>query len=105
MHVELVVKSCAGENVTLCDVLSREATTIMHQPTPPFKLCHFSRACKCSVLTFPLRRVSLEDGKSYAVKVISLDRTREDKSQIKTLGEVNHPGIIKLVDWFETPTT
>jgi len=39
------------------------------------------------------------------VKVILLEKTREDKSQIKTLGEVNHPGIIKLVDWFETPST
>jgi hypothetical protein len=51
------------------------------------------------------RSVGREDGKSYAVKVILLEKTREDKSQIKTLGEVNHPGIIKLVDWFETPST
>lgn len=50
-------------------------------------------------------RVKRDDGKSHAVKVILLEKTREDKSQIKTLGEVNHPGIIKLVDWFETPST
>lgn len=50
-------------------------------------------------------RVHKADGHSFAVKVIQLDKTREDRSQIKTLGEVNHPGIIKLVDWFETPAT
>mmetsp|Transcript_14251 Transcript_14251/g.34469 ORF Transcript_14251/g.34469 Transcript_14251/m.34469 type:complete len:713 (+) Transcript_14251:366-2504(+) len=52
-----------------------------------------------------MRGVRREDGVGFAVKVILLEKTREDKSQIQTLGEVNHPGIIKLVDWFETPTT
>jgi len=58
-----------------------------------------------ALATLCFRSVGREDGKSYAVKVILLEKTREDKSQIKTLGEVNHPGIIKLVDWFETPST
>mmetsp|Transcript_39717 Transcript_39717/g.97625 ORF Transcript_39717/g.97625 Transcript_39717/m.97625 type:complete len:754 (-) Transcript_39717:484-2745(-) len=52
-----------------------------------------------------MRGVHKADGQSFAVKVIQLDKTREDRSQIQTLGEVNHPGIIKLVDWFETPAT
>jgi serine/threonine protein kinase len=44
----------------------------------------------------------IEDNEEFAVKVIRYSNTREDRSQIQAMSEVNHPGIIKLVDWFET---
>jgi hypothetical protein len=66
---------------------------------------HVLASTVCMVFIFRPRSVRKDDGQSFAVKVILLERTREDRSQIQTLSEVNHPGIIKLVDWFENPTT
>ena len=44
----------------------------------------------------------LEDNQEFAIKVIRFSNSREDRSQIQAMTEVNHPGIIKLEDWFET---
>ena len=44
----------------------------------------------------------LEDSQEFAIKVIRFSNSREDRSQIQAMTEVNHPGIIKLEDWFET---
>jgi len=49
------------------------------------------------------RGIRLSDNEPFAIKVIQLASTREDKSQIQPLIETSHEGIIKLVDWFETP--
>jgi serine/threonine protein kinase len=46
-----------------------------------------------------VRAVRKEDGACFAVKVMRTASTREDRSQIEFLKRVNHPGIIKLVDW------
>jgi serine/threonine protein kinase len=43
-----------------------------------------------------------EDQQEFAIKVIRFSNSREDRSQIQAMTEVNHPGIIKLEDWFET---
>jgi len=43
-----------------------------------------------------------DDGVEFAIKVIRFSNSREDRSQIQAMTEVNHPGIIKLEDWFET---
>ena len=43
------------------------------------------------------------DGLKFALKVVRLGaHTRESRSQVRALQCVNHVGIIKLVDWFET---
>ncbi|EKX40817.1 hypothetical protein GUITHDRAFT_158278 [Guillardia theta CCMP2712] len=52
-----------------------------------------------------LRAVRRSDGKHFAVKVLRVGHTREDRSQIRALQSVNHVGIIKLEDWFETSTS
>ena len=43
-----------------------------------------------------------EDNQEFAIKVVRFSKSREDRSQIQAMTEVNHPGIIKLEDWFET---
>jgi serine/threonine protein kinase len=56
-------------------------------------------------------RVNKEDGQSVAIKIIDLQHLKENPakivaaSEVKAMSEVNHPGIIRLVDWFETPDT
>ena len=52
-----------------------------------------------------VRGIRKSDGVAFAVKICDTGTSREDKSQIQTLTQVNHPGIIKLVDWFETSTS
>eukprot|EP00286_Rhodomonas_abbreviata_P019041 CAMPEP_0181309322 /NCGR_PEP_ID=MMETSP1101-20121128/11951_1 /TAXON_ID=46948 /ORGANISM="Rhodomonas abbreviata, Strain Caron Lab Isolate" /LENGTH=646 /DNA_ID=CAMNT_0023415797 /DNA_START=33 /DNA_END=1969 /DNA_ORIENTATION=+ len=52
-----------------------------------------------------VRGIRRSDGLAFAVKVVSMDEAREDRSQIDALTEVNHDALIKLVDWFETPDT
>jgi serine/threonine protein kinase len=49
------------------------------------------------------RRIA--DRQEFAIKVIRFGSSREDRSQIQAMIEVNHPGIIKLEDWFETKST
>ena len=49
------------------------------------------------------RRIA--DQQEFAIKVIRFGSSREDRSQIQAMIEVNHPGIIKLEDWFETKST